>query len=90
MSNWEISKRICMIFVIVIILLLSPFTATVKGSLIVTGRVVDINGNPIDGVRVEVYSDRSLIIKTLTSLSGFFSVDLDPGVYELILEKEGY
>ncbi|MBO3769169.1 MAG: NEW3 domain-containing protein [Thermoproteota archaeon] len=90
MSNWEISKRIYMIFVIVIILLLSTFTTTVKGSLIVTGRVVDINGNPIDGVRVEVYSDRSLVIKTLTSLSGFFSVDLDPGVYELILEKEGY
>ncbi|MCS7138995.1 MAG: NEW3 domain-containing protein, partial [Crenarchaeota archaeon] len=39
---------------------------------------------------VEVYSERSLVMKTQTSLSGFFSVNLDPGVYEILLEKEGY
>lgn len=83
-------KKVYIGFTVTILLLSTLFTITVKGGFTVTGRIVDINGSPIDGVKVEVYSDRSLVIKTQTSLSGFFSVNLDPGVYEIILEKEGY
>lgn len=74
------------------ILLLSSTLAIlfVKGEITITGRIIDINGNPVGGVRVEAYSGQSLVEKTHTSANGYFSISLASGAYELILEKEGY
>ncbi|MEM2821598.1 MAG: NEW3 domain-containing protein, partial [Thermoproteota archaeon] len=74
------------------ILLLSSTLAIlfVKGEITITGRIIDVNGNPVGGVRVEAYSGQSLVEKTHTSANGYFSISLASGAYELILEKEGY
>ncbi|MBO3800462.1 MAG: carboxypeptidase regulatory-like domain-containing protein [Candidatus Brockarchaeota archaeon] len=62
----------------------------VKGEITITGKIIDVNGNPIERVEVEAYSDQSLVEKTHTSANGYFSISLASGAYELILEKDGY
>jgi len=89
MLNKNILQAFSMIF-LTFILLLSSTTLFVKGGITIAGRIIDIEGNPIEGVRIEAYSGESLVEKIHTSANGYFSISLAAGAYELILEKEGY
>ncbi|MGQ9479024.1 MAG: carboxypeptidase-like regulatory domain-containing protein [Thermoproteota archaeon] len=62
----------------------------VSGSFTVSGKTVDVNGNPLGSVKVDVYMSDSLVTKTYTPVSGVFSINLDPGMYEIKFEKKGY
>jgi uncharacterized membrane protein len=82
--------RIYACMILATLLLSATGIIPVRGAYTVSGKVVDICGNPLGGVKVEAYSGQSLVDKTYTSVSGYFSMSLDPGTYELVLEKEGY
>jgi len=91
MLNKSVLQAFSVSFLTSILLLSSTLAILlVRGEITIAGRIIDINGNPIEGVRVEAYSGESLVEKTHTSANGYFSISLAAGAYELILEKEGY
>lgn len=91
MLNRGISRTLCTNLLTVVLLLSSASTLlTVKGSVTVAGKIVDIDGKPLESVEVKVYSGDLFIVNTHTSINGFFSLNLESGMYELQLEKKGY
>ena len=56
----------------------------------VTGYLVDKNGEPIVGARVEAWQGSLLITTTETDSVGHFMLELDAGTYTLKFLKKGY
>ena len=53
----------------------------------VTGRVIDMNGNALQGAAVYINNSS---IGTTTSLKGYFDLSVDHGYYTLIVSYLGY
>jgi hypothetical protein len=68
------------------ILCSSSLSAAAVGG--VSGRVVDVGGRPVDGVKVTA-SDGVVSISTIATAGWFLLSDLPPGLYGLTFEREG-
>ncbi len=58
--------------------------------LLVFGHVVDWEGRPVRGAKVDVFSGETLVKSTVTDEKGFFGVYLEPGSYTFRVYKKGY
>lgn len=57
----------------------------------ITGKVTDQDGNPVEGVTVEVFDDGTLLGSATTDSNGEFNITgLKCGTYELIITKPDY
>ena len=57
----------------------------------VNGSVIDIStGEAINGARIKVYENTTLVANAATDVSGTFSVALDQGDYKIEVSKSGY
>jgi len=75
------------------ILLLAAMLAMPAGAkpVALIGLVVDEEGRPLDGVRVDVVSDGQSIASTTTAATGYFQVTVELNqVYTLLLWKPGF
>jgi len=52
--------------------------------------VVDCFGTPLKDAKVEVYASNLLVKLVLTQDSGMFYMELDPGMYTVVISKEGF
>jgi len=70
----------------------SDLTARQKKLTAIAGYVMDINGNPLQNVVVELYNSTGHYVgTTLTDENGFFYfVDIDEGEYEVRILYEGH
>lgn len=59
----------------------------------IKGIVSDISSNlPVDGALISIYDAQTntFIENTTTDETGFYSFELDPGTYYLVIERDGY
>jgi Alpha-2-macroglobulin MG1 domain. len=76
---------------VLLLTVLLPTAARGEGSVGLWGTVVDINGNPLAGVRVTVYDSNNVLAGTVTTgADGRFHVPVYPGTYVVRLLKPGY
>lgn len=60
-----------------------------KGSI--SGQIVDEEGSPVQGAQIELRRDGVRVIAVLSNEKGNFTiVDLDDGVYEIVITKKGF
>lgn len=65
--------------------------AALRAQTILSGRVVDENGAPLDSARVRAELEAAGVAETLTNPAGAFRLSLPPGVpYRLLVERTGY
>jgi uncharacterized membrane protein len=91
MLNKGVPKTLYMSLLTIVTLLSISFNIlAVRGSVMVTGKIVDVDGKSLESVEVRVYSGGSLVTRTYSSSNGVFSLNLESGMYEIQLEKRGY
>jgi tetratricopeptide (TPR) repeat protein len=80
-----------MMSLVVAMIGLLPLTASIQGTI--KGTVTDLNGNPIDGVKITITSMRYAAVRfTLKSnkKGEFIQIGLQPDYYYISAEKDGY
>ena len=85
MRGRYIASLVAAVVLLTILTPLSHATATISG------RIVDVNGEPLKGVTVEAYTlDGVFKDRTTTLHDGTFVLRLEEGAYELVIYKKGY
>ncbi len=57
---------------------------------VLQGKVIDSEGNPVSGALVSLLKNGVTVASTSTADDGSFTLQVDPGVYVLRVEKTGY
>jgi len=77
-----------LVAVVILLTILAPLS---RATATISGRIVDVNDEPLEGVTVEAYTlDGVFKDKTTTIHDGTFVLRLDAGAYELVIYKKGY
>ena len=65
-------------------------TVQTDGNVTLSGKVIDVtSGNPVAGATLTFYRN-STLVSSASAPSGVYSIELEPGSYDVVVEADGY